>query len=229
MNSAAVLIITGSALVSLILVFYFRRAVRLLLISMVYGKYSYKYIKIYKDYFIRSPFKYCFRDDFIAHILFVLIKKPEVPSYKSLKDIYFEKTAYFTEYKQFLKKKGQPFCFNAFLLKEKGCEIKALGYNETVNGSKAISVYYFMNDLFFMGEYIFKNPKTDIKSSLIDHFLDSGAISSDNFYIENSKDRVIHFLDTGFTIDIKYLSREDHEIIGTLQDYYTQLTSSRAG
>jgi hypothetical protein len=44
---------------------------------------------------VRSPFQYCFRDDFVAHLLYVLSKQEELPSYKSRQEIYFEKTPYF--------------------------------------------------------------------------------------------------------------------------------------
>ncbi len=38
-----------------------------------------------------------------------------------------------------------------------------------------------------MGEYIFKNPKTNIKANLVGHFLGREDISEDNFYIENTR------------------------------------------
>jgi hypothetical protein len=191
---------------------------------MWYGQFSYEFFHLYKKYFVRSPHQYCFRDEFITHLLFVVSKKEEIPSFKSLKDIYFENTPYFTNYKDFLKKKGNPYCFNAFSFSHPDFVIKAAGYQATIAGSKAILVFYFMNDSFFMGEYIFKNPKNDIKSSLTEHFLQRQDNSGDNFYIENSKERVIHFQNTGFTVDIKYLSLENKAIINNLEHYYVKIT-----
>ncbi len=131
---------------------------------MIYGQFSFEFYHLYKKYFVRSPYQYCFRDEFITHLLFILSKKDEIPSYKSAKDIYFENTPYFINYKDFLKKKGKPYCFNAFAFNEPDFIIKALGYQAIIAGSKAILVFYFMNDSFFMGEYIFKNPKNEYKS-----------------------------------------------------------------
>jgi len=217
----------GIIILLFILAYRFRKTFKLITLRMVYGHYSSEFYNTYKKYFFRSPFHYCFRDDFIAHILFVLIKKDKIPSFKSLKEIDFENTPYFIGYKEFLKKKGTPYCFNAFVYNQLGFEIKAIGYQTTFAGSKAISLFYFMDDSFFMGEYILKNPKTDIKASLVDHFLIKDAFPEDNFYIENTKNRIIHFQNTGFTVDIKYLNRENSAINDKLTGYYNLMTGKK--
>jgi hypothetical protein len=204
----------------------FRRGIILTLIRVIYGRFSYEFFHFYKKYFIRSPYQYCFRDELIAHLLFMVSKK-ESPSFKSSKEIYFENTPYYISYKDFLKKKGNPYCFNAFAFSQPDFVIKAIGYQATIAGSKAILVFYFMDDSFFMGEYIFKNPKNDIKASLIDFFLEKKDIPGDNFYIENGEDRLIHFQDTGFTVDIKYLNMENKTIIQKLNHYYDKITGKK--
>jgi hypothetical protein len=220
MGINGVLIGSGTIIMVLILVYFFRKTLQLTFIRMAYGHYSYEFLRTYKSYFVRSPFQYCFRDDFITHLLFVLSKKEGIPSFKSTKEIFFENTPYFINYKDFLKEKGNPCCFNAFVFNHLEFEIKALGYQETVAGSKAIIVFYFMNNSFFMGEYIFKNPKTNIKADLIDHFLEKQELNADNFYIENTKNRIIHYHNKNFTVGIKYLNKENQVIMENLKGYY---------
>jgi hypothetical protein len=227
MNLNGILIVTGIVIGLIIISYRFRKGIQLTIIRMIFGAYSYEYLNIFKKYFVRSPYQYCFRDDFISHLLFVLSKKANIPSYKSAKDIHFENTPYALKYKELLRTKGKPDCFNAFRFYNPQFEIKAVGYHNNIGGSKAVMVYYFMDDLFFMGEYIFKNPRTDVKSSLIGHFLDTKGIAEENFYIENSKDRIIHYQNTGFTIDIKYLSREDQTIIDNLEAYHKMVTGKK--
>jgi hypothetical protein len=222
------LIACGGIIILLsVLAYLTRKKVALSLVSIIYGPYSYEYLSTHKKYFVKSPYHYCFRDDFIAHLLHVLSLEDSVPSYKSKKDILFEDTPYFINYKEFLKKKGIPFCFNAFNFNHLGFEIKVLGYKSTVSGSKAIIVFYFMNDLFFMGEYIFKNPKTDIKAGMSALYLEKLELTEDSFYIENTKNRIIHFEDTGAKVDIKFLNREDQTIINKLTDYYSFKTGKQ--
>ena len=227
MNYLGIYVGLGAAFLLLILIYRLRKKIRLLIIRIVYGHYSYEYLRTYKKFYIRSPFQYCFRDDFIAHLIFVLSKKEDSPSYKSHKDIYFENTPYFTKYKDFLKQRGNPDCFNAYLFGNLKFEIKAVGYNSLIAGSKVVIVFYFMNNVFFMGEYIFKNPKTDVKANLVNHFLENNELPFDNFYIENSKNRIIHFQDTGFTVDIKYLNKEDQVIVDNLKEYYNIVTGKK--
>lgn len=219
MNLETLLILTGGGVLLAILAYRFRRPFQLSMIRMIYGSYSLEFFQTYKRYFIRSPFQYCFRDEFITHLMFVLEKHDSVPCFKSIKEIYFEDTPYFIPYKEFLKKKGDPYCFNAFSFKNPNFVIKALGYQDIIVGSKATIVFYFMNDIFFMGEYIFKNPRTDVKESLVHHFLGEKPLEEDNFYIENTRRRSVHFQDTGFTIDIKYITEENKSITDILKEY----------
>ncbi len=227
MSLEKLLITSGIIIVLIYLAFRLRRKIKLAFIRIIYGQYSYEYLSTHKRFFVMSPFQYCFKDDFISHIIYVLSKKEDVPSFKSHKEIFFENTPYFIEYREFLKQRGKPYCFNAYYFDHLGFEIKALGYQSTVMGSKAVIVYYFMNDAFFMGEYIFKNPKTNVKAKLAEHFLDKQELLDDNFYIENTKDRVIHYRNTGFTVDIKFLNREDRAVIENLQEYYKYITGKK--
>ncbi|MCK9399594.1 MAG: hypothetical protein M0Q51_06320 [Bacteroidales bacterium] len=227
MDFRGIIIGVGILIILLILAVRFRRVIILALIRMIYGKFSYEFFHNYKKYFVRSPYQYCFRDEFTTHLLFIVSKNEEMPSFKTKKEIYFENTPYFINYKDFLKKKGNPYCFNAFAFNQPDFVIKALGYQATIAGSKAILVFYFMNDSFFMGEYIFKNPKNDIKASLTAHFLEVKDLSGNNFYIENTKDQIIHYQNTGFTVDIKYLNKENKAIIENLKQYYIKVTGKK--
>jgi hypothetical protein len=221
------LIVLGSVIFLIILGLRFRKFLLLSFTRMVYGQYSFEFFQLYKRYFVRSPFQYCFRDEFINHLLFVMDKTGDLPRFKSPKDIYFENTPYFIHYKDFLKSKGNPYCFNAFSFKNPDFIIKAAGYQEKIAGSRAVTVFYFMNDLFFMGEYIFKNPRTKIKESLVSHFLSDQQIELDNFFIENTKDRIVHYQDTGFTVDIKYITEENDSISETLKAYLNQVMTKK--
>jgi hypothetical protein len=226
-GSENLFIILGAFLAVIILLLRFRKFIRLTVTKWTYGEYSFEFFRLYKKYFIRSPFQYCFRDEFVTHLLFVMDKQKDLPTFKSHKDIFFEGTPFFVNYKDFLKDRGEPYCFNAFEFRDPDFIIKALGYQEKVAGSKATLVFYFMNDLFFMGEYIFRNPKQPIKESLVGHFMENETISHDNFFIENTRRRIVHYQDTGFTIDIKYLSEEDDNIMEKLNEYLAQLKNRK--
>lgn len=228
MNHIGILITLGLIVLLITLAAIFRKIIALTTVRILFGKFSFEFYHLYKKYYVKSPHQYCFRDEFISHLLFVISKKNELPSFQSMKDIFFENTPYFINYKELLKNKGVPYCFNAFAFSEPDFVIKALGYQTIISGSKAVLIFYFMNDSFFMGEYIFKNPKNNVKASFMAHFIGEGDITADNFYIENSKDRIIHYQNTGFTIDIKYLTMENQVINDILNQYYTKVTGKKS-
>jgi len=208
-----------------IVAFRFRKQIGLIVIRLMYGIYSYEYLTTFKKLYIRSPFQYCFRDEFIAHMLFILDIRKDVPLFKTTREISFEGLPFFTDYRDFMKMKGEPYCFNAFSFTDPDFTIKVAGYQETVEGHKATAVFYFIDELFFMGEYIFKRENGKAKEQCIGHYLDIRTLSEENFYIINTQDRIIHFQDTGFSTDIKFLSREDRNIIETLKAYLERMTS----
>ncbi len=204
-----------------------RKKLHIKLIKFFYGAYSCKYICLFKKYYFRSPFPYCFKEEFVHHGLFILDKNPALPILKSHKTISFGNIPFHYNFKSFLKEKGRPACFNVFSFEVPGFIIKAAGYPVKVDMKKATAVYYFMNDHFFMGEYIFKSISPLIKENLLSYYFENNQCVNDNFYIENSGKRIIHFQDTGFTIDIKFLCQEDDEIIQNLKKYYEKLSSKK--
>jgi hypothetical protein len=163
-------IFIGAFVISSILIYRYSKFLLLIIIKMIYGKYSYMYMTTYKIAFIKSPFQYCFRDEFFSHVLFILDKKEEVPKFKTHFPINFENQPFFTSYKKFLKEKGKPYCLNAFSFVDPHFEIKVLGYQDKAASKKSITAYYFFNDMFFMGEYIFKETSKEIKNIWISNF-----------------------------------------------------------
>jgi hypothetical protein len=193
-------------------------------VMIIHGKYSFEYMTSYKKAFIRSPFQYCFRDEFFSHVLFILDRKDGLPTFRTHHPINFENQPFFTSYKKLLKEKGKPYCYNAFSFDNPHFIIKAVGYQEVIANKKGTAVYYFFNDTFFMGEYIFKENSDQIRNICIGPYSDTGIIEDDNFYIENTSDRIIHYRDNGFTTDVKFLSLEDEKILEVLKRYHDRVT-----
>jgi hypothetical protein len=227
MNNENYIILAAVIILILIVGFLFRKRMKLLIVRMIYGPFSYEYLDIHKRFFIKSPYHYCFRDEFLTHLLNILFQKDGIPEYQSDHNISFDDISQSMSYKKFIQLKGDPYCFNAFKSDQPGFEIKALGYRSLVGGSKAIKVYYFMNDSFFMGEYYFKNPKTDIKAGISKIFLNNVGPAEDSFYIRNSKDRIILYKGSGNKVDIKYLNLESQAIISNLKNYYDLKTGRK--
>ncbi len=226
MNSESLLILASIALVIIFSLIRFRKMVRIHLIRLIYGKYSLEYDKHFKRIFIRSPFQHCFREEFIQRVYFILDQKGKTTRYKSEAEITFENLPFKADFKKFITERGEPDCYNIFSFQKPSFIIKAAGYHQEVSGVKALVVYYFMDDSFFMGEYTFRNSFPKVKNTFIKHFFPLNGIQVDNFYVENDS-KIIHFKDSGFSIDIRYLDKEDTHVIHNLKSYYDQIKKKK--
>ena len=224
-NPVTLIVAAIFLLIILIVSIRYRKIFILKYLKIFKGKYSYEYLARYKHYFIRSPYQYCFREEFIQHLRIILNKDKVYPTHHSEKDILFEDMPYSTGIKPFMRQRSRPDCVNTFKYADPGFVIKALGYQEEKFGEKVTAVYYFMNDIFFMGEYIFKHSSSKLREKILEDYMSMAPGIQDQFYIHNSRERIIHFHDNGFAINIKYISREDPVVMENLQNYFNGISN----
>ncbi len=195
--------------------------IKLFLLKIFYSKYNYRYINVYKKYTNRSPHGYCIKDEFIYHILVFNDRDEKFEKYSTVKEIKFGDVEYFTTYQEIKKQKGKPYCFNSYYLNNK-YDIKILGYRDSMYNTTIRVLYYFIDDEFFMGEYVFKGTLADrakrISKIIHEKYLGRKTEANEKFYIDGPYDSTIHFTDTGFSLIIKYFSNGDKYIKAKLDD-----------
>lgn len=177
-------------------------------IKLFKGQYSIEYVSLFKNNDLRSPFLPCIKDEFIFHILMFLKRDIKVKKYTTTENIQFGNTSFSLNYTDIFKTKGVPMCFNA--LKINDYVIKIIGYQDTVQDSKIKLVYYFVNDIFILGEYSFSDnslsESVNISKILIDKYISESTKDIDEFYIEDSNKNCIYFKDNGFERSVKYFN-----------------------
>ncbi|MFP4470161.1 MAG: hypothetical protein ACLFPE_05735 [Bacteroidales bacterium] len=197
--------------------------IKILSIRLVFGKYSARYISVYKMVTGKSPFAYCIKDDFLNHIAAFYQKINSIDSYDTKSAIGFADTPFGTKFKMVLRKNGRPLCVNAHRLGF--FDIKVLGYRETLFNSNTRKHFFFLNNRFFMGEYLFKEsgPEKIAELARILHkkYLEGIQAKSDNFLIRGANQTYIRFEHSGFYLCVKYLDRSDGEIAGLLDQFWT--------
>lgn len=188
-----------------------------------HGKRSSKYIKKFKKRFNVSPFPYCMKEDIIFKFLMFYNNDKKAGKYDTGKNIQFGETSFFSEYSEFIKGKKNPICFNAEMMGESQ-EVKALGYTKQVFNTSLKALFYFLDDTFFMGEYILKDLEPDKKNTiqkiLKDNYELDETPTGSRFYISNTLNRKIYYFDNGFSVSIKYISLENEKINKVLFEYY---------
>ncbi|MBI9037406.1 MAG: hypothetical protein JEY97_04665 [Bacteroidales bacterium] len=196
-------------------------------IKLFYGEYSYKYVSLYKNYTKKSPHVYCFKDEIIFHII-PLLTNGKQKKIKTQKDIQFGDTKFFIKYSELIKAKGIPFCYNVFLLNSK--ELKVAGYKVSMFNSEIKALYFFYDNIFFMGEYVIKKEDKNINiakfsETLIKKYCKEYLVDDENFEIDNNDGRIINFSDDGFFVSIKYFSHQNKEIVDNISSYYDDFQS----
>lgn len=174
--------------------------------SIVHGKYSLKYVNLFKRNNLRSPFTPCIKDEFIFHVLMFIIKSPKAETFSTSNKIQFGNIPFSTTYKEVFFNKGIPYCFNAMMVGSH--EIKVVGYQELVNKTRFKSVYFFINDKFCVGEYLFsdvgKVESLDISKILMKKYISDSIDEKEELYIEDGNGNIIYYRDNGFETSIKY-------------------------
>jgi len=78
------------------------------------------------------------------------------------------------------------------------------------------TLYYFINDKFFFGEYVFSDVQgldvSAIANALLKKYNVENFINEDRFYISDNSNNEIGFINNGITMTIKYLCRNDSDI-----------------
>jgi hypothetical protein len=213
-----VLIYFFAAIVAcIILLFVFRKVIRMNLIRMKYGKYSYKYVKQFKKYANKSPFPYCFKDDIMPYLRLSIAKKETVTQYQSGSNLYFENFPFQTTLNEIYGKYGKPDCFNAFTIKN--IELRAYGYNKIVFGVNGKAVFFFVFDQLVMGEYLIDDLLTvDIhlvsKTFAYNYGIENYSDEL-HFYIEGRNQSSVYFYENGFSAMIRF-SEQNNDIINKL-------------
>jgi hypothetical protein len=108
-----------------------------------------------------------------------------------------------------VKKKFLPNCFNIYKLSEKDT-VKIMGRRTESLRIETKELYYFMNDIFFMGELSYsdvsKTHTKELVGMLSSKYEMAEMNSFESFYIQDHNESLISFDNNGFSITIQYIN-----------------------
>ena len=200
--------------------------IRLMIVRIFYGKYSLVYNELYKKLKSRIdtdteklPFTKCIKN-LPQYNVFELFKKDS--SYKVNKTnriISFGNIPFSESFEKIKKESGKHFCYNIYKINLS--EWKVLGFKEKKFDTNMKTLYYFLNDKFFFGEYVFSDVQkldiTIITNAIFKKYNIENFKIEDRFYISDNSNSEIGFMNNGITLSIKYLCRNDSNINAELQ------------
>lgn len=221
-----ILALVSIFLIVILLVFVRNRIAplfRLWYISARYGRYSFEFLEFFKANDLRNPHNNCIKDEVTLRFLSFFKPAKNALTFKTNILVEFGDTPFLTVYKGLMNKKGTPDCINIAKFGE--ARVKVIGYNETLQGMKMKSLFYFINDKFVMGEYLFseliKVKPDKILAIISAKYLDNKELKTDALYLTDAKGNILFYNFNGFAISMSYFFAGDHKINEILASVYS--------
>jgi len=202
--------------------------INLMFIRLLHGRYSYKYLEFFKQNDLRNPLNNCIKDEITLHfsVFFTLLKN--AVRFKTDTPIDFKDVPFLITYKKLVKRLGIPNCIN--IARFHNSRVKVVGYNELFQNKKMKSLFYFIENQFVMGEFVFSESRrmdpTPIKEALSKKYLDGKALQSDTVYITGPEGNLLNYHDNGFYASVKYLYRGNEYLNQIMDDVFSQADSN---
>lgn len=190
------------------------------------GKYSQEYVNFFLKHFGASPFNNCLKKTLNQYLLpFFINDIPVIPTDTEIK---FGEIPFGFQFDEILKTKGSPNCFTVENIENS--ILKVVRYNEKVLKSSMNVTYFFMDDLFYFGEYRFSDVTylntNEVIRSLAKRYNIKLPESSDKFMIGDAAGNSIFFFFNGIHLSIYYYSRFNAEINKSLDEYMSKKETS---
>lgn len=203
------LIVSGAIILFIIILLIANhKIISLFFIKFFFGKYSYKYTAYHKAKFIKNPHPPCIKDDLMNHCVRFVEFDTNASNFETNQIIQFGGFEFYTSFKV-INGKEKADCFSIYKL-DNNIIAKAVGFKKEVFGNDIREVYFFINDVFFMGEYAFSDVSRMNNDKLVQMLKTKYGIqkeiTSDTFYIQDKNKSIIFFENNGFNISIKYIN-----------------------
>lgn len=198
--------------------------IRIFIIRLIYGKYSWEYISFFKENNLRPDVKSCLKDHYISHFLPFSAKVSNPIVYKTKEKIVFSKMPFNTRFKDSEIKKMEPDTYSVYKAGED--LISVYGYLSTAFGKRNKEFYFFLNNHFVMGEFVFAEVQNrniePIFAKLFEKYRLTNIPERDNFYIVDDFGSKMYILNDGFSLMFTYYNpntRENAELVERWFEY----------
>ncbi len=216
-------IILFSFIILLILVYTYRIRLKFFLIRIFYGRYHYKYLRLFNRYFINRPYPDAVKDEPLDYVVSAYHAKPKIVL-ETNEEIRFVDYKIGETYNQFFKNNGDPDYLTISDPRLKQPRFIVAGYKAMVYDFEAMLVYFFIDNFLVMGQFRFRREKQPIEAqALINKLAERYQIKVDvsedaNFQVKDQQGHVINFRDNGFSVELNVLNPGNAMIKQVIQD-----------
>lgn len=192
------------------------------LIQLFFGKYSIQYIDFHRRRNARPDITPCLKDHYLPRFAPFFQKPKDSKLLRTNERISFKDIDFLSSLKSSGILKNVPSCFSSYRIG--GDVLKIFGFYKESHEGKVRENFYFINDLFVMGEFGFpdiQNRDTmPVLNDLFSKYHITETSLKDNFYIEDPQGSLIYLVNTGFSIYIRYFNQDNSELYNRIEKWF---------
>lgn len=206
-----------SAIVLIILIVVFRVRLKFLITRMMYGKYHYKYLRLFNRYFINRPYPDALKDEPWDYVQNVFKTKPKT-QIATEEDIQFVDLKVGEVYPDFFKQHGDPEYLTISDPHQNQAQFIVAGYKARVYNYEAMLVYFFVENLLVMGQFRFRREKQPIDinhltEKLVERYqVKNPGNNLKSFQIRDRNNTCINFMDNGFSVELNVINHQKEQL-----------------
>lgn len=215
---------------SCVLVFLFRNYLKVLIFRIIYGHYHIYYLSLFDKDNNNYEGNYYSKSDLYNQVS--LIRNSLNKREKELTDkpLFFQNIEFGIGTKKLISILGKPVSHEVLDINNK--KVVSLEFYIQPNNVVDRYVFYFMNDSYYFGEFIFNKVTESFSNQVLDKIkalYECGTLIDSEMMIYNSKGNNLLYKDFGFRITVSYFN-QDHlairELLEAQQDFRTKMKSS---
>lgn len=220
--------LVGASFTLISLAIFFRRTIYILTIKLMYGEYHIRYMDLINSntYFQSAYYVKGELSNQVSNIKSAL----KTPNKKETdQPLYFQNIKYGINAKELVSLLGKPE--SSDLIDMGDIKVVSMEYNIQPNNVIDKYIYYFYNDEYYLGEFIFNKVANETSKEILSNIntkFRTQFIDKDQFVITDKNNNYLNYKDFGYRISVSYFNANNRGVIHLMNHQKKQRASSKS-
>jgi len=220
--------LTIASLLVFIALVSFRHYIYLIWIRLLYGIYDTRYmVLINEKAYCESP--YYVKGELSDQINKIKLAIRSTEKNKTDKPLFFQNIQYGISTQDLVALIGRPA--SSGLVDMNDLKVVSMEYNLNPNNVVDKYIYYFYNDKYYLGEFIFNKIGTETSDKILNNInlkYNTDFGDSDEFLLINKSHNCLKYNNLGFSISVTYFNRRNNEVLQLLDNFNIKMENNRS-
>lgn len=218
----------GTSFVIISLAIFFRRPIYILSIKIMYGEYHIRYMDLMNTntYFQSAYYVKGELSNQVSNMKSAL----NIPNKaRTNQPLYFQNIKYGISAKELVSLLGKPE--SSDLIDMGDIKVVSMEYNIQPNNVIDKYIYYFYNDKYYLGEFIFNKVENETSKEILTNIntkFRTNFIDKDQFVIRDKDNNYLNYKDLGYRISVSYFNSENDDVMHLVEYQKEQRAISKS-